>query len=456
MSPQLHYDMDDALGPAGDRPRCAGHRGHRSGRQFQRRPGPEGNSSASSRTTPSSARRRSATPIAGAGSASTLRQADHRDDPRLLRGRRVHAASGRLISRSPARARRSRCPRSTGHPAGRAGRQGGVGRGAAQARALLCLPRRSVRRRRGRRASAWSTTPCRTTRSRRRTVKLAEKLMKKSPAVLRATKAGRCARSARWISGQAYDYLAAKGQSIRWPTPRIPTTPGCASSSTRRATSPPSSRSSWGRCCPISGTRPRTKRGETEMKRLLSVTLAGAVAALVGLAGTAEAQFYKGKRITILINYSAGGPTDIEGRLVAKASEQAHPGQPPHHREERPGRGRHHRLQLHGRGRQAGRAVARDLHPAADLAGAPGPWAARRLRQIRLARRHRPPAGVLHPQGRGREQGRRPAEDQGVSRPPACGSRRRTTSGSAWRSTCWARTTNTSPATRASPRWSRA
>ncbi|MDE0059791.1 MAG: hypothetical protein OXI22_07725 [Defluviicoccus sp.] len=64
------------------------------------------------------------------------------------------------------------------------------------------------------------------------------------------------------------------------------------------------------------------------MKRLLSVTLAGAVAALVGLAGAAEAQFYKGKRITILINYSAGGPTDIEGRLVAKHLSKHIPGNP--------------------------------------------------------------------------------------------------------------------------------
>ena len=54
------------------------------------------------------------------------------------------------------------------------------------------------------------------------------------------------------------------------------------------------------------------------MKRVLSIALAGAAVALMGFAGTAEAQFYKGKRITILINYSAGGPTDIEGRLVAK------------------------------------------------------------------------------------------------------------------------------------------
>ena len=64
------------------------------------------------------------------------------------------------------------------------------------------------------------------------------------------------------------------------------------------------------------------------MKRALSIALAGAAMALVGFAGAAEAQFYKGKRITILINYSAGGPTDIEGRLVAKHLSKHIPGNP--------------------------------------------------------------------------------------------------------------------------------
>ncbi len=32
----------------------------------------------------------------------------------------------------------------------------------------------------------------------------------------------------------------------------------------------------------------------------------------------AEEPFYKGKRLTVLINFAAGGPTDIEGRLFAK------------------------------------------------------------------------------------------------------------------------------------------
>src|SRR6476619_7347733 len=32
----------------------------------------------------------------------------------------------------------------------------------------------------------------------------------------------------------------------------------------------------------------------------------------------AQEPFYKGKRLTVLVNYAAGGPTDIEGRLFAK------------------------------------------------------------------------------------------------------------------------------------------
>ena len=43
------------------------------------------------------------------------------------------------------------------------------------------------------------------------------------------------------------------------------------------------------------------------------VALAAAVCA-----DTACAQFYKGKTVTMIINYPAGGPTDIEGRIVAQ------------------------------------------------------------------------------------------------------------------------------------------
>jgi tripartite-type tricarboxylate transporter receptor subunit TctC len=38
----------------------------------------------------------------------------------------------------------------------------------------------------------------------------------------------------------------------------------------------------------------------------------------IAASGNAEAQFYKGKTITMIVNYPAGGPTDIEGRIVAQ------------------------------------------------------------------------------------------------------------------------------------------
>ena len=45
--------------------------------------------------------------------------------------------------------------------------------------------------------------------------------------------------------------------------------------------------------------------------------LIGALLALVTTA-RAEEPFYKGKQLTLLINFGSGGPTDIEGRLLAK------------------------------------------------------------------------------------------------------------------------------------------
>src|SRR5258708_6711327 len=55
-----------------------------------------------------------------------------------------------------------------------------------------------------------------------------------------------------------------------------------------------------------------------------------ALAVLLGLAATAHADepFYKGKRLTLLINFAAGGPTDIEGRLFAKYLVKHIEGQP--------------------------------------------------------------------------------------------------------------------------------
>jgi tripartite-type tricarboxylate transporter receptor subunit TctC len=46
----------------------------------------------------------------------------------------------------------------------------------------------------------------------------------------------------------------------------------------------------------------------------------GACVAFAGAASDGRAQelFYKGKRLTVLINFAAGGPADIEGRIFAK------------------------------------------------------------------------------------------------------------------------------------------
>jgi tripartite-type tricarboxylate transporter receptor subunit TctC len=46
------------------------------------------------------------------------------------------------------------------------------------------------------------------------------------------------------------------------------------------------------------------------------LVIAGVLAA--AFSQTAFAQFYKGKTITMIINYPAGGPSDIEGRIVAQ------------------------------------------------------------------------------------------------------------------------------------------
>jgi tripartite-type tricarboxylate transporter receptor subunit TctC len=45
-------------------------------------------------------------------------------------------------------------------------------------------------------------------------------------------------------------------------------------------------------------------------------------------AACADEPFYKGKRLTILINFAAGGPTDIEGRLFARHIVRHLEGQP--------------------------------------------------------------------------------------------------------------------------------
>jgi tripartite-type tricarboxylate transporter receptor subunit TctC len=65
---------------------------------------------------------------------------------------------------------------------------------------------------------------------------------------------------------------------------------------------------------------------------LQAFTRPAILALLAALALTAGAQadepFYKGKRLTLLINFAAGGPTDIEGRLFAKYLVKHIEGQP--------------------------------------------------------------------------------------------------------------------------------
>jgi hypothetical protein len=61
----------------------------------------------------------------------------------------------------------------------------------------------------------------------------------------------------------------------------------------------------------------------------LALGLVLGVAAVLGAsAAHADDPFYKGKRLTILINFAPGGPTDIEGRLFAKHLARHIEGQP--------------------------------------------------------------------------------------------------------------------------------
>ena len=55
---------------------------------------------------------------------------------------------------------------------------------------------------------------------------------------------------------------------------------------------------------------------------------AGLIALSVGFPECAEAQFYRGKTITMIVNYPAGGPTDIEARVVAQHLPAHVPGKP--------------------------------------------------------------------------------------------------------------------------------
>ena len=62
------------------------------------------------------------------------------------------------------------------------------------------------------------------------------------------------------------------------------------------------------------------------MKR--SILIVGLAALVAVIPGPALSQFYKGKTITMIVNYPAGGPTDIEGRIVAQHLPAHIPGRP--------------------------------------------------------------------------------------------------------------------------------
>ena len=54
----------------------------------------------------------------------------------------------------------------------------------------------------------------------------------------------------------------------------------------------------------------------TSLLRTAALVFCGLV--LGASSAAAQEPFYKGKRLTLVINFAAGGPSDIEGRLLAK------------------------------------------------------------------------------------------------------------------------------------------
>ena len=64
------------------------------------------------------------------------------------------------------------------------------------------------------------------------------------------------------------------------------------------------------------------------MKRFVTAAAGILALAAVTIPTGAQAQFYKGKRVTVLINYGAGGPTDVEGRLISRHLAKHIPGKP--------------------------------------------------------------------------------------------------------------------------------
>src|SRR5262249_16180701 len=72
------------------------------------------------------------------------------------------------------------------------------------------------------------------------------------------------------------------------------------------------------------------QQGRTPMAavRMQAVVLGACISLALAAPSVAQEPYYKGKRITVLINFAAGGPTDIEGRLFAKHLAKHIEGQP--------------------------------------------------------------------------------------------------------------------------------
>jgi tripartite-type tricarboxylate transporter receptor subunit TctC len=64
------------------------------------------------------------------------------------------------------------------------------------------------------------------------------------------------------------------------------------------------------------------------MTRRMLIVTGLVMLALAALPEPALAQFYKGKTVTMVINYPAGGPSDIEGRIIAQHLPAHIPGKP--------------------------------------------------------------------------------------------------------------------------------
>jgi tripartite-type tricarboxylate transporter receptor subunit TctC len=54
------------------------------------------------------------------------------------------------------------------------------------------------------------------------------------------------------------------------------------------------------------------------LSHMLRAAAAALALAILAAGALADEPFYKGKRLSLIINFAAGGPTDIEGRLLAK------------------------------------------------------------------------------------------------------------------------------------------